>query len=123
MKQEQLQWIVEFTIQEGKLDQFKKLAQELADTVQNSEPGTKIYQWYLKEKDNTKCIVSELYENSDAGLSHLNGKAVDTILVPKIFPIAKITRFEVYGDPSKELQEELDKLGTINYHSLTGFTR
>src|SRR5579884_2554938 len=108
MKQEQLQWIVEFTIQEGKLEQFEKIAEELANTVQNSEPGTKIYQWYLKEKENRKCVVSELYENSNAGLAHLNGKAVNTILVPKIFPIAKITRFEVYGDPSKELQEELD---------------
>lgn len=115
--------MVEFTIEDGKLEEFKKLAKELANAVKNNEPGTKSYHGYIKDNNKTKCIVSELYENSDAALVHLNGKAVEEILVPKIFPIAKETRFEIYGDPSKELQEELTKLDSINYHSLTGFTR
>lgn len=123
MTQGQIEWIVEFTIEDGKLEEFKKLVPELVNLVQNNEPGAIRYQWYLGDKDKTKCIVSELYKDSDAALAHLNGKGVESILVPKIFPIAKMTRFEVYGNPSKELQEELAKLGSINYHYLTGFAR
>lgn len=124
-QQEQIQQTVEFTIEDdNKLEEFKKFAQELANAVNKTEPGTKSYRWYLSDKDNKKCIVSELYESSDAALAHLNGKAVEDILVPKIFSIAKITRFESYGNPSKELEEELAKLSSNNYHSLRiGFTR
>jgi quinol monooxygenase YgiN len=122
MEHQQIQWTVEFTIEKGKLEEFKKYIKEISDVVKRDEQGTKSYQWYLNDKDETKCIVSESYESSDAALAHLNGNGVKTILVPKIFPIAKITRFEVYGDPSKELQEALTPFGPEKYHFLTGFT-
>jgi quinol monooxygenase YgiN len=123
MTQEQIELTVEFTIEDGKLEEFEKLVQELVNAVRDSEQGTMRYQWYLSDKDKTKCVVSELYKDSDAALAHINGKGVESILVPKIFPIAKMTRFEVYGNPSKELQEELAKLDSNNYNHLTGFTR
>jgi quinol monooxygenase YgiN len=123
MTQEQIEWTVEFTIEDGKLEEFKKLVQELVNAVRDSEPGAMRYQWYLSDKDKTKCVVSELYKDSNAALAHINGKGVESILVPKIFPIAKMTRFEVYGNPNKELQDELAKLGSHNYNHLTGFTR
>jgi quinol monooxygenase YgiN len=122
MEHQQIQWTVEFTIEKGKLEEFKKYIKEISDVVKRDEQGTKSYQWYLNDKDETKCIVSESYESSDAALAHLNGNGVKTILVPKLFPIAKITRFEVYGDPSKELQEALTPFGPEKYHFLTGFT-
>jgi quinol monooxygenase YgiN len=122
MEHQQIQWTVEFTIEKGKLEEFKKYIKEISDVVKRDEQGTKSYQWYLNDKDETNCIVSESYESSDAALAHLNGNGVKTILVPKIFPIAKITRFEVYGDPSKELQEALTPFGPEKYHFLTGFT-
>lgn len=92
--------------------------------MNKTEPRTKSYRWYPSDKDNKNCIVSELYESSDAALAYLNGKVVEDILVPQIFTISKITRFESYGNPSKELEEELAKLSSNNYHSLRiGFTR
>jgi quinol monooxygenase YgiN len=121
MGHQQIQWTVEFTIEKDKLEEFKKYVKEISDVVKKDERGTKSYQWYLNDKDETKCMVSEFYECSDAALAHLHGNGVKTIHVPKIFPIAKITRFEVYGDPSKELREALTPLGPEKYLFLIGF--
>lgn len=120
---QQLQWIVEFTIERSKLEEFREYAKEMIDVVNKNEPGAQRYQWYIDDKDETKCIVSELYEDSDAGIAHLEGKATNTILVPKILSVAKITRFEVYGTPSKKLQEALATLNTKNYHFMAGYAR
>ena len=87
----------EFTLEEGKREDFKELIQEMARSVQETEPDTITYQFYLN-KDNTKCIVHETYANSDAAFTHMNGIASKTIL-PKILEIAKINRFDSYGIP------------------------
>jgi hypothetical protein len=63
------------------------------------------YQIHLNE-DNTKCIVNETYANSDADLDHLNELASKTI-PPKIFEVAKIVRFDAYGNFSEKLQKAL----------------
>ncbi len=122
MEHPQIQWTVEFTIERGKLEEFKNHVNEISNAVKRDEKGTKSFQWYLNDKNETKCIVCESYESSDAALAHLGGNGVKTILVPKIFPIAKITRIEVYGNPSKELQEALTPFGPEKYHFLAGFT-
>lgn len=117
-----LHFRAEFTIDERKTEDFKKLIQEMARTVQETEPDTITYQFYLNNKDNTKCIVHETYANSDAAFTHLNGVASRTIL-PKIFEVAKINRFDAYGNPSEELQKVLASFGSQMYNLFTGFSR
>ncbi len=121
MDHNQIHFRVEFTIDEDKIDEFKKLIQEMARTVQENEPDTITYQFYLN-KDNTKCIVHETYANSDAAFTHKNGLASKTIL-PKIFAIAKINRFDSYGNPSEELQKVPASFGSTFYNLFTGFSR
>ena len=53
--------------------------------------------------------------------THRKG-AIQTIL-PKILNISKITRFDVYGEPSEELQKVLTSLGAQAYNLLAGFSR
>jgi quinol monooxygenase YgiN len=69
----------EFTINEGKKEEFKKLIQEMSRMVEDNEPDTITYEFYLN-KDETKCIVHETYTNSEAALAHNNGAASQTIL-------------------------------------------
>jgi quinol monooxygenase YgiN len=121
MDQNQVLFRVEFTIEEGKREDFKKLIQEMARAVQETEPDTITYQFYLN-KDNTKCVVHETYANSDAAFTHMNGDASKTIL-PKIFEIAKINRFDAYGIPSEELQKALTSFGSEIYNLFAGFSR
>ena len=121
MDYNQIHFRVEFTIEEDKIEEFKRLIQEMSRTVQENEPDIITYQFYLN-KDNTKCIVHETYANSDAAFTHKNGIASKTIL-PKIFAIAKIHRFDSYGNPSEELQKVLTSFGSQMYNLFTGFSR
>ena len=113
--------IFQVTVEEQSIEEFKRLVEEITRAVGLNEPGTKSYQYHLNDGE-TKCVISELYADSEAVLAHLNGVAAQTIL-PKIFNVSKINRFEVFGDPSEELQEALTKSGSQNYHFFAGFTR
>jgi quinol monooxygenase YgiN len=111
----------EFTIEQGKIQEYKKLVQEMSKMVEAYEPDTINYQFYLN-KDETKCTVFETYVNSEAALAHNNGIASQTIL-PNIFSLAKISRFDVYGSPSEELQKLLANFGAETFNLFAGFSR
>jgi quinol monooxygenase YgiN len=121
MKHDQIEFRAEFTIHEGKIEEYKKLVQEMSRVVEANEPDTIGYQFYLS-RDETKCIVSEIYTNSEAVSAHSNGVASQTIL-PKIFNVSRISRFEVYGNPTKELQEVLTSFSPQTYNLFAGFSR
>jgi quinol monooxygenase YgiN len=122
MKHSQIQFRAEFTIQEGKIEEFKKLVQEISRVVEANEPDTIGYQFYLNREDETKCIVYETYANSEAVFAHNNGVASQTIL-PKVLNVSRISRFEVYGNPSNELQKVLTSFSPQTYNLYAGFSR
>ena len=95
----------------------------MSRVVEANEPDTVNYQFYLNRAE-TKCIVHETYANSEAVLAHNDGVASRTIL-PKIFSLAKISRFDVYGNPNDELQKVLasSSFNPQTYNLFTGFTR
>jgi quinol monooxygenase YgiN len=111
----------EFSIEQGKIEEYKKLIKEMSKMVEANEQDTMNYQFYLN-KDETKCIVYETYVNSEAALAHNDGVASRTIL-PKIFSLAKVSRFEVYGDPSEELENLLASFGAETFSLFAGFSR
>jgi quinol monooxygenase YgiN len=121
MKHNQILFRAEFTIQEGKVEEYKKLVQEMSRVVEANEPDTIGYQFYLNSSE-TKCIVYETYANSEAVFAHNNGVASQTIL-PKIFNVSRISRFEVYGSPSEELQKVLTSFSPQTYNLFAGFSR
>ena len=65
----------------------------MSKAVENNEPGTKGYQFYLNE-DETQCVLNESYVNLQAVLAHLKGVPFLTIF-PKIYNICKIDRVEI----------------------------
>jgi quinol monooxygenase YgiN len=122
MRHNQIQFRAEFTIHEGKIEEYKKLVQDMSRVVEANEPDTINYQFYLN-RDETKCIVYETYADSEAVFAHINGVASKTIL-PKIFNVSNISRFEVYGNPSEELQKVLTSSSSPQtYNLFAGFTR
>lgn len=120
MKGSQIHFRAEFII-EGKVEEYKKLAQDMSRAVKANEPDTRDYQFFLNG-DGTKCIVHETYANSDAVLAHNTGIASQTIL-PKIFSISRISRFDVYGNPSEELRRVLSSFSSQIYSQFAGFSR
>ena len=121
MDQNQIHFRAEFIIEEAKIEGYKKLILEMSRMVEANEPSTTNDEFYLN-KDETKCIVHETYTNSEAVLAHNNSVASQTIL-PKIFSVAKISRFDVYGNPSEELQKVLASFGVQTYDLFAGFSR
>ena len=119
--QDQIEFRAEFTIQEGKIEEYKRLVQDMSKLVKAHEPGTIGYKFYLNSSE-TKCIVSEIYANSEAVFAHRNGVASQTIL-PRIFNVSRISRFEVYGNPSEELQKVLTSFSPETYNLFAGFSR
>jgi quinol monooxygenase YgiN len=111
----------EFDIKKGKIQEFKKLIQDMSKMVENDEPDTLNYQFYLNRSE-TKCMVHETYKNSESVLAHITGVASKTIL-PKIFNISKLNRLDVYGNPSEELQKVLTNFDSQTFNLFTGFNR
>ena len=121
MEQNQMHFRAEFSVEQGKIEEYKKLIHEMSRIVEANEPDTINYQFYLN-RDESKCSVHETYVNSEAALAHNNGVASRTIL-PRILSLAKISRFEVYGNPSKELQKLLASFGAETFNLFAGFSR
>jgi quinol monooxygenase YgiN len=111
----------EFTIEKVKIKEFKKLIQDMSRMVEDNEPNTINYQFYLNRSER-KCMVHETYTNSDSVLAHITGVASKTIL-PKIFNISKLNRLDVYGNPSEELQKVLASFDSQTFNRFTGFSR
>jgi quinol monooxygenase YgiN len=123
MKHNQIHFRAEFTIEEGKIEEYKELIKEMSRVVEANEPDTIDYQFYLNRDDETKCVVHETYANSDAVLAHNTGVASQTIL-PKIFSVStRISRFDVYGNPSEELRRVLTSFSPQFYNLFAGFSR
>jgi quinol monooxygenase YgiN len=111
----------EFNIEKGKIEEFKKLIQDMSRMVEDNEPDTINYQFYLNRSE-TKYMVHETYTNSESALTHIHGIASKTIL-PKIFNISKLNRLDVYGNPSEELQKVLASFDSQTFNLFTGFSR
>ncbi len=121
MNHSQILFRAEFTIQEGKVEEYKKLVREMSRLGEANEPDTIRYQFYLNSSE-TKCVVYETYANSEAVFAHNTSIGSQTIL-PKIFNVSKISKFEVYGNPSEELQKVLTSFNPHRYSPFTGFAR
>lgn len=87
-----------FKIGEGHLDEFKQLIPQFISTVEDNDPGTLNYDWYLNE-DRMECVVLETYANSNALLAHAGNVGE---LLGKVTEISEL-KIEIYGNPNEEL--------------------
>lgn len=101
--------VAKLTVQDGKLDEFKVLAQKCIDAVKAKDKGTLYYDFYFSGHE---CRVWEHYADSEALLDHAQN--VGAYLAP-ILSIASAS-FDVFGNPSEEARESLKDLD-INYYS------
>jgi quinol monooxygenase YgiN len=109
---------VGMTLHDGKLDAFETLAREMTSGTR-IEPGAIAYDWHFSA-DRKRCRLVETYANVEALLAHFKGPVVQR-LVPRLMEIAKVDRFEVYGDPGPEATKMLVPLGAeifLDWHGL-----
>ena len=48
------------TIKEGKIEEFKRLVEDMGKAVKDNELGAKRYQFYLNN-DETQCVLNKSY--------------------------------------------------------------
>jgi quinol monooxygenase YgiN len=111
--------LIEFSIKDGKLAEFKEKAAGYADAVRSGELGTIEYRWWLSE-DGGRCLVKEAFDSSESFLKHLENVGPS---LPDLIEIAPITRLEVFGDVSAEAPAPLEPLGAQHFGHLVGFAR
>ena len=97
--------MAQFTIEKDNVDECKKLIKEMSESVEANEPDTLEYRFYLNEAG-TRCIVHETYADSKATLLH-NYSIVSKTILPRIFNIVNLNRFDVYGNPNEEVRNIL----------------
>lgn len=105
-----IQITARFTIHEGKLEEFTKLADECLALIKEKDKGILQYDWFFSE-DQTVCVVKERYPDSDALLTHLGyiNEPFGKLLSMSDFDA------EVYGNPSETFREGTAGLKVIYY--------
>jgi quinol monooxygenase YgiN len=102
MNLKKIQVTARFKIQNGKLEEFKKIATVCVAKVKENEEGKGAlqYDWFFSP-DNSECIVRETYTDSNAVLAHMEnvGEQLGQLLGMSDFEL------EIYGNPSGELQK------------------
>lgn len=111
--------VAEVSIPEGTIDEFKKLASEIIDRVEATEPETLSYEWFLSEDQRT-CYVVQLYQDSEAVMAHL--KNIGDLSGP-LHELAPLTGLAVFGTPSDELRQALEPAGPRLFAHWNGVTR
>lgn len=114
-----ISYVVEFSIKDGKVDEFKSKAEGYIAAVKANEPGTLGYQWYLSE-DGKRCLIQETFASSDALLTHLGNVGPS---LPELLEIAPLTRCEVFGTASDAASSALAALSAVHFPHLSGFDR
>jgi quinol monooxygenase YgiN len=106
---ENVGWIVELKIKEGKFELFEELSRDMMEATKH-ETGTTQYEWNLLD-DNKTVIIIERYGNSVAALIHTTTFAEK--FAERFGDVALQTRLFVYGVPDVELRQVLKDAGGI----------
>ncbi|MGI9364269.1 MAG: putative quinol monooxygenase [Rhizobiaceae bacterium] len=113
-------WLLKLSINEGKLDTFKTLAEEMSAATMADEPGALNYEWFLND-DQTECHIYERYTDSAATMVHLEN--FGTKFAERFMACVTPTSLLLYGDADKQVQEALAPLGAVLHTQFSGFAR
>ena len=112
-------WILEVGINDGELDNFKQLMNEMVEATQANEPGALNYEWFISE-DGKTCHINEWFRDTAAHAAHGQGFAK---FADRFLACVDIVRMTVYGDPEPKAREALAGLNPTYLAGIGGFRR
>ncbi|MCB9755438.1 MAG: hypothetical protein H6713_36320 [Myxococcales bacterium] len=95
-----------YTINPGKLDEFKALVAESMRIVREQDTRTLRYDFFFNE-DETVCTAREIYDGFEGLVESMTHNAE---VFPKLFAITTY-RFLIYGEPTPELRAFASQYG------------
>lgn len=101
-------------------EKTRGILDKLTSHVENTEPGTLVYDWFLGDDQSTVCVL-ERYSNSAAIITH--SQAMSAEQREKMTKIGVIENMLVLGTPDEQLAGMLTKAGATIMAPLTGFYR
>lgn len=117
---DQVSWILELEIQQGREDDLRHLAAEMIEATKVNEQGTLAYEWSISA-DGKQCHIYERYANSAAVLMHV--ATFSECFAGHFLEILKPVRFVVYGSPSPAVKDALADFQPVYMRSAGGFRR
>ena len=95
--------IARFRMNEGKVEEFKRLSAQAMEIVKTKDPGTLRYDTYFNE-DGSECVVLEMFHDSQALIDHAENLEE---LAAQILAIVTVVHGELLGDPNDELRAKM----------------
>jgi hypothetical protein len=111
--------IVRMQVKPGRVEDFKRYAEDYSLKVRESEPATLAYECFLHE-GGTEAYQNELYADSQSFLLHF---AAFQAQLDSALEVCSIEDVRVLGDPDGEVVEKLSAIGAVFYPRHTGFAR
>jgi quinol monooxygenase YgiN len=111
--------LMELTIAGDKQQAIRTMLAPIITKVKHNETGILNYQWYISEKEG-KCYSIAEFENAEAWLAHHTGLEQ---LIPSLFSIAPLTRWEAFGHVPPEVSEIMEPLGVVIRQPMAGFKK
>ena len=115
-----ISWLLTLNVKEGQLENFKKLMSEMVDFVNQNEPDTSNYEWFLSDDEKTLHIY-ERYNDSAAVMTHLKGFGEN--FAERFMGCLEPTGFTVYGNPDADVKEALAAFAPVYMSQANGFAR
>jgi len=113
-------WIINGTVNDGKLDDLKAMVATMATQVEEAEPGCLNYEFYLSE-DGTQFSVYERYVDSDATLTHMQNVGPHLEAFMACFTMQM--PWLLYGYPDERVVGAFAKMGVTVVKRFAGFSR
>ncbi len=121
MPENTIQYVARFKIRPGRVEEFKRVAQQCVQIAKDKEPGTLDYRWFMDDRGR-ECVIQQAFTNPQGILDHLNGEIVTSHL-PRLLEASKLRSLEVYGEPrTPEVRRALDNMDAKYFGPALGFT-
>ena len=116
--------IARIHIKEGKTEAYLNIANEVDEAVEASEPGMLLHTFDRDPADPQGFVWTEVYENSEALIFHLNNADLGAYL-EAVSPLLDVFTVELYGAVSDEAVAALRATGTptTHYPNVLGYMR
>ncbi|MEW6029220.1 MAG: hypothetical protein ACOYZ8_16880 [Chloroflexota bacterium] len=93
-------------IKEGKVEEYKKIYQEVGAWMEANKPHTAAHIAYVSE-DGTEASVVHIFPDIEAMEKHMQNLGDVGV---KAFTLMEIVGFDVYGTPSKMVMDSMLKM-------------
>ncbi|WP_136440920.1 putative quinol monooxygenase [Pacificoceanicola onchidii] len=114
---ENIGWIVEAQIADGKHSEFKGIVEEIVAATR-AEGGTLNYQYYVT--DDGAVLVYERFANADSAHTHISNW---DNFAERWLAAAPATRMVYLGDIPQDIKDRHAAISTKEYKPFNGFAR